>query len=517
MDTTHSNYLLTLLVFCSIGLFCNIAAAADIHVDDSNSGPEDGTIEHPYNTIMKAVNAANHSSAVTIAVAAGTYTENVLIDEHVVVLQGGYSSDFSFRAPSTNITAIQGDGNDAVVTLNTAGASTIDGFTITGGTGNPEYLPDFYAGGGIFVTGGAPVISNNIIENNDTSHSSATSSAERAAGSESDGGGVCSYYANTQIVNNIIRNNTAGYGAGIKVNDGNVVIDGNTISSNVGISDHGGGIHASGPSLEITNNVIENNSIGEALGYGQGGGVIVYGDGTTATLSGNIVRGNTAPSFGAGEFVDDGATATLTNELIYNNTLTADDGLGAGIYVDGWYDDDPDNCTVSHTIIKNVTVADNTCGPYSLACGLAVDICAQATVSNSIFRGHQDLDFHVHSSSILLITYTSSQQIYSGTGNIATDPLFAYAGTGDYHLKSRGGRWDFSSSSWVTDTAHSPAIDSGKPASTYSNEPQPNGGRVNMGAYGNTNRASKSWSDHVSVEFPWPVFLPAIMGRPATE
>ena len=40
--------------------------------------------------------------------------------------------------------------------------------------------------------------------------------------------------------------------------------------------------------------------------------------------------------------------------------------------------------------------------------------------------------------------------------------------------------------------ADSPAIDAGDPASPYSNEPAPNGGRINMGAYGNTTSAAVS-------------------------
>ena len=32
----------------------------------------------------------------------------------------------------------------------------------------------------------------------------------------------------------------------------------------------------------------------------------------------------------------------------------------------------------------------------------------------------------------------------------------------------------------------SPAVDSGDPSSSYSNEPRPNGKRVNLGFYGNT-------------------------------
>jgi len=54
------------------------------------------------------------------------------------------------------------------------------------------------------------------------------------------------------------------------------------------------------------------------------------------------------------------------------------------------------------------------------------------------------------------------------------------------------GRWPPRAKKWVKDNVHSPCIDAGDPKSEYKNEPKPNGGRVNMGAYGNTEEASKS-------------------------
>jgi predicted outer membrane repeat protein len=64
---------------------------------------------------------------------------------------------------------------------------------------------------------------------------------------------------------------------------------------------------------------------------------------------------------------------------------------------------------------------------------------------------------------------------------------------GDYHLKSQAGRWDAKSQSWVKDDVTSPCIDTGDPNSPVGDEPEPNGGRINMGAYGGTPEASKSY------------------------
>ena len=78
----------------------------------------------------------------------------------------------------------------------------------------------------------------------------------------------------------------------------------------------------------------------------------------------------------------------------------------------------------------------------------------------------------------------------AGPGNISVDPSFADPTNGDFHLKSRYGRWN--GSSWVNDTATSLCIDAGDPSADFHNEPLPNGGRINIGAYGNTAEASKS-------------------------
>jgi hypothetical protein len=65
---------------------------------------------------------------------------------------------------------------------------------------------------------------------------------------------------------------------------------------------------------------------------------------------------------------------------------------------------------------------------------------------------------------------------------------------GDYHLKSQAGRWDPHSQTWVKDDATSPCIDPGDPNSPVGEEPFPNGGRINMGAYGGTADASMSYA-----------------------
>jgi hypothetical protein len=104
------------------------------------------------------------------------------------------------------------------------------------------------------------------------------------------------------------------------------------------------------------------------------------------------------------------------------------------------------------------------------------------------------------------------QAVLWGEGNVDVAPLFVGPGywdpngtpedpnddffvEGDYHLKSQAGRWDPAAGSWVVDDVTSPCIDAGDPNMPVGEEPQPNGGRVNMGAYGGTAEASMSYFD----------------------
>lgn len=71
-----------------------------------------------------------------------------------------------------------------------------------------------------------------------------------------------------------------------------------------------------------------------------------------------------------------------------------------------------------------------------------------------------------------------------------TNPLMAQAAAGDFHLRSAAGRW-VDGFGWTNDLETSWAIDKANPASLWTNEPSPHGARANIGAYGNTEYASK--------------------------
>jgi len=79
-----------------------------------------------------------------------------------------------------------------------------------------------------------------------------------------------------------------------------------------------------------------------------------------------------------------------------------------------------------------------------------------------------------------------------GEGIITDDPLFVDPDDGDYHLRSERGRYWPEHDIWVLDKVTSPCVDGGDPHAEVLNEPMPNGGRINIGAYGGTAEASLS-------------------------
>ena len=246
---------------------------ADLFVDDDNAGAQDGSALHPYRTVQQAIDAAKDNAV--IAVAGGTYPQNIRVQDKAVRLYGGYvggtkasyasgtAGNFTVRDPAANPSHLKGNGKDSVVTMHESGASIVDGFLITGG-GRSSVAAPLWVGGGFYIYGGSPTISNNVIEKNQTC-------PPVKQDEEKLGGGIYATGANISILNNVIRNNVSGRGAGIAADGPKVVIRGNTVQNNIGVSDHGGGIYLFSPNAEISHNRIVGNEIGRALGYGWGG------------------------------------------------------------------------------------------------------------------------------------------------------------------------------------------------------------------------------------------------------
>jgi len=159
----------------------------------------------------------------------------------------------------------------------------------------------------------------------------------------------------------------------------------------------------------------------------------------------------------------------------------------------------------SYTTIRNCTFSGNSSEDHG---GSALNLHHGGKVSNCIVWGNSlpVIDGRLEE---IFINYCNVQGGWPGEGNIDVEPGFVEAGywdqngtpgdtddfwvDGDYHLRSVAGRWNQQSQIWVQDDVTSSCIDAGDPNSPIGVEPFPNGGRINMGAYGAGNKASKSY------------------------
>ncbi len=115
-------------------------------------------------------------------------------------------------------------------------------------------------------------------------------------------------------------------------------------------------------------------------------------------------------------------------------------------------------------------------------------------LTSCIVRGNAPEDIYVLGlEGLVTASYCNIEGGWPGTGNIDADPCFADPCNVDCHLKSQGGRWDANEGGWRMDDVTSLCIDAGDPIAPIGLEPFPNGGRINMGAYGGTAEASKSY------------------------
>jgi hypothetical protein len=81
---------------------------------------------------------------------------------------------------------------------------------------------------------------------------------------------------------------------------------------------------------------------------------------------------------------------------------------------------------------------------------------------------------------------------YTDAHSISVEPLYADPTAADLHLASQEGRWDPATETWVQDATTSACVDAGDPTRAVDDESAPNGGVVNLGAYGGTAEASRS-------------------------
>ncbi len=239
---------------------------------------------------------------------------------------------------------------------------------------------------------------------------------------------------------------------------------------------------------------VENNHIEANRASYQGGGVLCS-SWLSPLIGGNTITNNRAGSYGGGIC----CIETELGPYITGNTIAGNTALdGGGIYCDHSRPD------ITHNVIDHNRAEDDGGGiacinqpsamigsnsiVYNRANPQGGGIyCQDSTplITNCILWGNGD-DLHVYARNTtvceLNVTYSLVEDGQQGEGNISLAPYFVAPNGqgigGDYHLRP-----------------FSPGIDAGNPASDFAREPVPNGGRIDMGAYGNTTEASSKGAD----------------------
>ncbi|UCG56163.1 MAG: right-handed parallel beta-helix repeat-containing protein [Phycisphaerales bacterium] len=459
------------------------AAPRTLYVDDD--GPAN------FNNIQAAID--DSSDGDTIIVKPGTYTGdgNRDIDflGKAVTVRSTEPNDLSVVAATViDCNASEEDRHRGFIFDSNEGPdSVLDGLTIKNGYA-PEVKVRSYRysfGGGILCRGASPVISNCIIKDN-------------KAGRR--GGGILSFEdAEPQIINCTITGNTGG---GIFNDRGKITKCTVTENGSFGIASMYGEVidcvvtHNKGVGLDCSW-FIQPTVRGCIISHNQDGGVQCFDSG--GYLFNCIISGNRSSESGGGiKAVGEINSLVIENCVIVGNTS---EGPGGAIVCGTELGDGP---LIRGTIIahnRNTAVAES--GGYGGSRG-------DPHIQSCLFYDNAGGDFYDYDTDT---TSTGAEQINAferASANIDGDPCFASLGywdpngtpddpnddfwvDGDYQLRSQAGRWEPGSKSWVKDHVTSPCIDAGDPTAPIGLERFPNGGVVNIGAYGGTAEASKSY------------------------
>ena len=444
------------------------------------------------------------------------------------------------------------------------GTALLDGFTIIDGNADRDEWQGNSSGGGMCNHSGSPTVANcnfgansavrygggvyNYLYSNPTvtkctftgnwaaygggmhsknSNPTLDDCTFYANSAEWDGGGMHNSYNQPILTNCAFIANRAYNGGGMEnFIDCSPTVTNCTFSMN-SADENGGGMH----NEYHTNTTVTNSTFKENSGNGNGGGM--WNSMSNPTLLNCTFSGNLA-DFGGGITNLAESSPILTNCTFSGNSAA----MGGGM--DNSWDSGPilTNCTFtgnraqwsgggmynsqSRATLTNCTFSQNFADDVG---GVFASWDRNSTLTNCVLYGNNFPQIAGDAT----ISYSDVQDGYEGEGNIDTDPLFADPGywadlsdpnivveqnnpnaiwvDGDYHLKSEAGRWDPANESWVVDDVTSPCIDAGDPNSPVGDEPESNGGIVNMGAYGGTAEASMSlpdvyiqWLGHSSVK-----------------
>ncbi len=462
-----------------------------------------------------------------------------------VTIKGGYAGhgepDPDARDVDLYETILSGDlnGNDGPGFTNNAensyhvltGSETdqtgvLDGFIITAGNANANNSIPYDRGGGMYNGQSSPTLNNCKFNGNFSDSGGAmynwqsrptltncTFSSNRA---DKGGGAINNWQSSPAFTNCTFSNNSAGSGGGAinNVTESNSTMINCTLTGNSAGWD-GGGIGNVSSSPTFTNCIFYEN-----LSERDGGGMS-NSDGSHPIVTNCTFSGNLAYRHGGG--MDNEQSSPTSINCVFSGNSANSNGGG----MRNRYDSHPDliNCNLtgnsaaksgggirnynSSPTLTNCIFSENSAEQWAV--GISNADSSNPVLRNCIMWGNtaQHIPLiHQDNTSLVTITYSDVQGGWPGEGNINADPYFASPGyrvagnprtdshdlwiAGDYHLKSEAGRWNPNSQSWVQDDVTSPCIDAGDPNSPIALEPFPNGGIINMGAYGGTAEASKS-------------------------
>ncbi|MFH0908208.1 MAG: S8 family serine peptidase [bacterium] len=426
----------------------------------------------PKRTLQAAVDAAHDGDLVLAtngvyreggAAVGGALTSRVAVTKAVSVRSvNGREQTVILGSPDP---VTLSNGSAAVRCAYLSGLARIDGFTLSNGYTmvSGDEVHD-RSGGGILLDGGGAV-SNCVVE-----------------GCVADvyvGGIYC--YDGGEVDNCVVRRNTAGISVGGVSCDYAGTVRNTLITENG--SDCGAWCFAGGllSHCEIRNNA------GAGVFCSDGAGVVedclVEGNGNGGARMGSggllrrcTIRDNSTSWRGGGVYIDE--WGTVENCLITDNTAA---GEGGGIY--SWH-----FFAGNASLVKNCTIVRNTAsvggGVYYFGAG--------ALNSSIVYDNTAATEANYHSGTFLYCCTTPNP---CRSMNITNAPLFVNPAGGDFHQRSSAYQGTFVNTLgiWTNFPGEdSPCIDLGDPNAPFGEEPYWNGGRVNIGAYGNTPWASRS-------------------------